>query len=600
MGECNKTREQLSSEAARSRRRIADLQRDKCGHQREEEVLRERGNLCHLLVSTLDDGFFVTNGEGVLTFANGALARIHGFDTPEELVGYQILDLVAPSAREGVARLFSQAVSGGRAPASIEIPLLRISGEIVQTEVKPTLIFHKDGTLITCGPVLDITRRKSGERALRVSEEKYRSIFENAPVGIFRSSLTGKFITANREMASIFGYSSPEELVAVVNRGSISDILYADPEARPRLVRRASEDTGEWFEYEGRFRRKDGRLITLSLFFRNIPDESRASDTFEGFAEDITARVRTEGLLRFQRDLALSLGSTSSTTEALDHLLKATVKIDGIDSGGVYLVDGSSGELRLATHIGLSPSFIEKVSRYGAETPQARFAMMGEPIYWPNARGVLNVGKLLKREGLTSLAAVPVKSKGQVVAVLNLASHEHHEISESTIGALEAIAAQIGGIISRVRTEDELQRARENLAEANTALKVLLKRKEDDRREMEEALLANVRNRVTPYIEKLMESRLSADQSLFLERVQSHLQEITSPFLQRLSSQFAKLTPMETRVADLIRGGKTSKEVALILRSSERCVLFHRQNIRNKLGLKSSKANLRSFLYSLA
>jgi DNA-binding CsgD family transcriptional regulator/GAF domain-containing protein len=295
----------------------------------------------------------------------------------------------------------------------------------------------------------------------------------------------------------------------------------------------------------------------------------------------------------------LSLASTSSMTEALDHLLKATVKIDGVDSGGVYLVEESSGELQLATHIGLSSWFIDKVSRYSAETPQARFVMRGEPIYWPNVRGILNVGKLLEREGLTSLAAIPVKSKGHVVAVLNLASHQQHEVSESTIEALEAIAAQIGGIVSRVRTEEELRRERENLAEANTALKILLKHREDDRREMEEALLVNVREFVMPNIEDLRKSRLSDRQSLSLEIVQTHLREITSPFLRTLSSKFLKLTPMEIRVADLIREGKTTKETAMILRTSERSVLFHRQNLRKKLGMKDSKANLRSYLSSL-
>lgn len=122
---------------------------------------------------------------------------------------------------------------------------------------------------------------------------------------------------------------------------------------------------------------------------------------------------------------------------------------------GCILVDGSSGELRLATHIGLSASFIDKVSRCGAETPRARFVMRGGPTYWPNVRGVLNVGELPAREGLTSLAVIPVKSKGEVGGRakprLPRAARdigEHH-------GGLEAITAQIGGIVSRVRTEED-------------------------------------------------------------------------------------------------------------------------------------------------
>ena len=86
----------------------------------------------------------------------------------------------------------------------------------------------------------------------------------------------------------------------------------------------------------------------------------------------------------------------------------------------------------------------------------------------------------------------------------------------------------------------------------------------------------------------------------FLEILESNLNDIVSPFLKKLSSQYLNLTPTEIQVANLIREGKSTKEIAEVLTISERAIEFHRNNIRDKLGLKKEKANLRSYLLSLS
>jgi DNA-binding CsgD family transcriptional regulator len=152
----------------------------------------------------------------------------------------------------------------------------------------------------------------------------------------------------------------------------------------------------------------------------------------------------------------------------------------------------------------------------------------------------------------------------------------------------------------RKRAEEDLKLERKNLAEANAALKVLLRHREEDRRELEEALLTNVKNLLLPFAEKLKNTRLTPDQVLFLEIVESHLKDITSPFLRTLTREYARLTPMEIRVADLIRDDRMSKEIAQILGISENSVLFHRKNLRRKFGLRGKKANLKSHFVSLS
>jgi DNA-binding CsgD family transcriptional regulator len=147
--------------------------------------------------------------------------------------------------------------------------------------------------------------------------------------------------------------------------------------------------------------------------------------------------------------------------------------------------------------------------------------------------------------------------------------------------------------------ERELEEHRRNLEETNTALRVLLKRREEDKAEIEENLLANTKELVEPYLDKLKNTALDAQQEVYLEIMEFHLKEIISPFLRQLSSKYLSLTPKEIQVANLVRVGKDSQEIADILNVSTNAVNFHRQNIRKKLGLKKTGANLRSHLLSL-
>jgi DNA-binding CsgD family transcriptional regulator len=161
-------------------------------------------------------------------------------------------------------------------------------------------------------------------------------------------------------------------------------------------------------------------------------------------------------------------------------------------------------------------------------------------------------------------------------------------------------------MVGRKRAEGELRKGQtilmaqaENLEEANTALKVLLRHREQDKAELEEKVLSNVRVLILPQIEALRNTRLDPRQKALLEIVESHLTNIVSPFLTKLSSTYSGLTPREIQTANLIKEGKTTKEIAAFSNVSTRAVEFHRNNIRAKLGLKNKKANLRSYLLSL-
>ncbi len=135
--------------------------------------------------------------------------------------------------------------------------------------------------------------------------------------------------------------------------------------------------------------------------------------------------------------------------------------------------------------------------------------------------------------------------------------------------------------------------------ETNAALKVLLKRREDDRAELEEKILHNVKEMIIPHLEKVNTGKMNYKQKVNLEIIQENLNDITSPFSHRLSSKYFNFTPSELQIANYIKYGRTTKDIAEILNLSVNTILFHRSNIRKKLGITKQKSNLRSYLQFL-
>jgi PAS domain S-box-containing protein len=168
-----------------------------------------------------------------------------------------------------------------------------IDGQTYHEEVR-VVAFGADEVLIM---VRDITHRKRAEVALRIAEENYRSIYENALEGIFQSSLEGQFISVNPAMAEIYGYGSPQELMA-----SIQDIrtqVYVDPEDEKTFTAEL-EQHGEVIGFEYRIYRRDRSIIWVRENTRAVVDDSGKILYYEGILQDITERKRIEAELRRQ------------------------------------------------------------------------------------------------------------------------------------------------------------------------------------------------------------------------------------------------------------------------------------------------------------
>ncbi|MDA8139884.1 MAG: LuxR C-terminal-related transcriptional regulator [Desulfobacteraceae bacterium] len=182
------------------------------------------------------------------------------------------------------------------------------------------------------------------------------------------------------------------------------------------------------------------------------------------------------------------------------------------------------------------------------------------------------------------LRAIPMDAQGPVNVIIS-----HEEITQLKL--IEEALKQ---------SKRALEEQKQNLEEANIALKVLLKQRESDKTDLEQKVLSNLKDLVFPFVEKLKRAQLRPKDRTTVQILENHLNDIISPLLQRLANVNILLTPQEMQVAALVKDGRSSKEIAEILTVSETTVHFHRKNLRQKLGIKKDSTNLRSLLMSIS
>jgi PAS domain S-box-containing protein len=154
-------------------------------------------------------------------------------------------------------------------------------------------------------------------------------------------------------------------------------------------------------------------------------------------------------------------------------------------------------------------------------------------------------------------------------------------------------------ITERKDIQKDLESKSRSLEEVNAALKVLLKHRQQDSLELEAKVISNIKELVLPYVDRLKTSKSETDRAM-VNIIESNLTEIMSPFIRRMASTYGSFTPKEIQIADLIRKGRTTKEMSQVLGLSTRTIDIHRFNIRRKLDINKKRVNLQSYLLSLS
>ncbi len=149
------------------------------------------------------------------------------------------------------------------------------------------------------------------------------------------------------------------------------------------------------------------------------------------------------------------------------------------------------------------------------------------------------------------------------------------------------------------RRTAELEDKAKSLQELNSALRVLLQKRDEEKREGEEYMSSAINQMITPYVRQIKQKSTDPEISSYINIIETNLNDLTLKFGIAIQSKALGLTPTEIEVALLIKAGKASKEIAHLLEISCETVGFHRNNIRHKLGIKNKKENLQSHLMAM-
>ena len=413
----------------------------------------------------------------------------------------------------------------------------------------------------------EAAERKQAEKALRDSEERCRHLFQHSPVGISLTTFGGRMLSCNKAMEAITGYSEEELRKSNLNLTNV----YENPEDRKALLE-AIKRYGGVVNFPVRLKRKDGSPYEAILNISRVHLDGH-EDLFQTISIDITERRRVqEALWRGEEKYRALAENSPDVIMRFDHQYR-------------YLYVN-----RVVTKVfSMEPGDFRGKTNRELGFPEAMC------LHWEeNIQKVFDTGlpreELLEFEGkagcviLSCLLVPEFSSKGSIQTVLSTARDitRQRQVEQ--------------GLKER---EKELEIKTANLEEANVALRVLLRRRDEDKKELEEKVLLNVKEMVVPYIEKIREGALDERQTTYLSILSSNLNDIISPFTRRLTSRYLNFTPSEIRVANLVKHGKTTKEIADLLNLSSHTIDSHRKSIRKKIGIKGKKANLRTYLLSI-
>jgi PAS domain S-box-containing protein len=260
--------------------------RDIMERERAEAALKDSEERYKRLVEISPDAILVQEG-GSIVFANEAAIQLMGAETVEQLLGARLVNLLHPDCRISAEKRWLQIRGGMPEALRAEERVLRLDGTETYVESVATASSHNNRPAIQV-MLRDISESRKAADALRHSEARFRSLFENVLEGVYRSSADGRMLSANPALVRMLGYSEHEFRDLDIARD-----LYFDPSERELLLQQTDE-RGELRNVELRLKQKDGSPIIVLENSRRVVDPLTGDVFYEGTLVDITARKAHE------------------------------------------------------------------------------------------------------------------------------------------------------------------------------------------------------------------------------------------------------------------------------------------------------------------
>lgn len=548
-----------------------EVVRDTRVHDELKQQLIERERVKLAFSNSATDLLVLVDRKGFIIEANEAFCK--KFDKkPESINRFRIWDLLPPEEVTTIERYGQQVVATGKSVRFEE----KLSGTWFDTLFFP--LPDNEEKILKIGIIArDITERKLAQMRMQQRESLIRSIGNNLPncmlYQIVRTADGERRFTYVSEAVRRFYNCSPAEAMADAKR--IYGMVAKEDQQRVYEEEEKAFRQLCTFSTETRVVNPDGGLRWS--YFASSPSLLEDGVTcWDGIEIDISERKCIENNLRLLFEES-PVGILVADDRG-DRFLKANPAI-------CRMLGYTEAELLRMGIVDIHP----------AEALQSVF-----DAFERQKKGEITLAPALaciRKDGVVIYADIstsPIFMDGRMVLVGFFSEITARKKAEDALQqANEELEKRV-----KERTE-ALEMQKSVLEQVNAALNVLLKKRDEDKLMIEESVLFNAKEIVEPMIVRLKNSGLKQDQAAFANAIESGLQDIVSPFSLSLHSKYLGLTLSEIRVANLVKEGKTTKEIASLLNSTSRAISFHRQNLRKKLGLGNRRANLGSYLLSL-
>ncbi len=308
----------------------------------------------------------------------------------------------------------------------------------------------------TVGSAVDITNRKKTEDNLRESEERYHALFDRSLDLVYVRDFKGNFIDANPAALDLLGYL--REDIPTLNIVSL-----LSPDQYPKTLQTLKElsETGSQKEpIEYKLKCKDGRHVDVETQESVIYRDGKAY-AVQGVGRNITERKQAEERSLIRRNLAIDLSAVITLEKALSFFLEAAIKISGMDSGAVYLVDERTGELELSFHQDFSQELVNKYSKFASDSVNTRLVMKGQPLYLRREEFTPPFDGQFSAQDFSVITMIPIIREDTAIGCLIMTSQGLNEVPSPARNSVETIATEIASTIDRIKVREALERSEE-------------------------------------------------------------------------------------------------------------------------------------------
>jgi len=297
------------------------------------------------------------------------------------------------------------------------------------------------------------------------SERIYKLINDNLHDAFWIFDTNFKLTWVNPAVTTTMGFTfeelldAPPEKIIAPESLEIARKCFRDNFSHENIYNSSREIS---INLELEFINKNGGKFWCDFSLTLIRTKEGLPSGYLGVGRNIDARKKSEILLRIQHDLSLKLSSTSDLSVALNTILDSALQIEGIDGGGIYLLDPNTNGFDLTCAKGLQENFIAQTSHFDQDSKSAKIAYAGKPVYLEYGDLIQQEISFIQTEKLRSLAVIPIFHADKIIASLNIASHVCDTIHINARIALETIASQVGDTIARIRATAALKESESN------------------------------------------------------------------------------------------------------------------------------------------